>query len=215
MTLNKNRRKILFIMVIGIAITSIAFMRMGDNDKSLEATAKSNENSVAIINTSFGEITVELRDDKMPITTQNFVRLVDDGFYDGLIFHRVKDDFMIQAGRYFPNNTQRMSPYGTIELETHPDVHHIDGAISMARMAEPNTASAEFFICDGEQRSLDDDFLQQYGMRGYAAFGVVTNGIEVVRTIASTPHDESLEPNPGGGKPLSDIIINRITIESQ
>ncbi len=85
----------------------------------------------------------------------------------------------------------------------------------MARGSEPDTASAEFFICDGIQQGLDDEFLQQYGMRGYAAFGVVIEGIEVVREIASTPHDGSLEPNPGGGKPLTDIVINSVTIEAQ
>ena len=85
----------------------------------------------------------------------------------------------------------------------------------MARPTDIHGASAEFFICDGAQKSLDDDFLQQYGTRGYAAFGVVVEGIDVVRDIANTPHDGSFEPSPGGGKPLEDIIINSITIETQ
>lgn len=190
-------------------VTSFLFIGSGCLENGEE------KNRLAIIETSVGTITVELFEDKVPDTTGNFIKLAEDSFFDGVIFHRIKDDFMIQAGRYLPDGTQKFSPYGNINLETHPDVHHVDGAISMARGADPNTASAEFFICDGEQRSLDDDFLQQYGMRGYAAFGVVTNGTEVVRAIASVPHDESLEPNPGGGKPLQDIIITRITIESQ
>ena len=177
------------------------------------------KNRLAIIDTSKGTIKIELFEDKLPVTTENFIKLATDGFYDGLIFHRIKDDFMIQAGRYKPDGTQKNSPYGTIEFETHPDVLHVDGAISMARPVDINGAGAEFFICDGEQRTLDDDFLQQYGMRGYAAFGIVVEGIEVVREIASAPHDESLEPppdtNPGGGKPLEDIVINKINIEIQ
>lgn len=173
------------------------------------------KNRLAIIDTSKGTIKIELFEDKLPKTTENFIKLATDGFYDGLIFHRVKDDFMIQAGRYTPDGSQKTSPYGTIEFETDPDVKHVDGTISMARPTDINGASAEFFICDGVQRSLDDDYAQQYGYRGYAAFGVVIEGLEVVREIASAPHDGSLEPNPGGGKPLEDIIINSITIETQ
>ena len=113
---------------------------------------------------------------------------------------------MIQAGRYAPDGSQKTSPFGTIEFETHPDVQHVDGAISMARGTDYNSASAEFFICDEAQHFLDGE---------YAAFGVVIEGIEVVREIASTPHDGSLEPSPGGGTPLENIIINSITIETQ
>ncbi len=164
------------------------------------------KNQLAIIDTSEGTIKIKLFEDKLPITTENFIKLATDGFYDGLIFHRVKDDFMIQAGRYTPDGSQKTSPYGTIEFETHPDVQHVDGAISMARGTDLNSASAEFFICDGAQHLLDEQ---------YAAFGVVIEGLEVVEEIASTPHDESLEPSPGGGKPLEDIIINSITIETQ
>ena len=76
----------------------------------------------------------------------------------------------------------------------------------MARTSDPNSASSQFFICDGPQPNLDDS---------YAVFGVTIDGMDVVRDIADDPHDQSLEPNPGGGKPLEDIIINSITIEYQ
>jgi len=161
-------------------------------------------NSTAVIETSKGTITVELYEDKMPKTTDNFVKLANDGFYDGLIFHRIKDDFMIQAGLMYPNGTEKQSPYGEIDLETHPDATHVDGAISMARRQQPDTASAQFFICDGAQHFLDGQ---------YAAFGKVVDGMDVVRDIASAEHDGSLEPNPGGGQPLEDIVIESVTIE--
>ena len=167
---------------------------------------KDEKNRLAILDTSKGMIKIELFEDKLPITTENFIKLAKDGFYDGLIFHRVMDDFMIQAGQYAPNGSPKASPYGTIEFETDSDVKHVDGAISMARGADLDSASAQFFICDGTQQGLDGQ---------YAAFGVVVEGIEVVRDIADTPHDGSLEPSPGGGKPLEDIIINSITIETQ
>lgn len=161
-------------------------------------------NSTAIIETTEGTITVELYDDKMPKTTDNFKKIAKDGFYDGLIFHRIKDDFMIQAGLMYPNETTKQSPYGTISFESHQDVTHVDGAISMASTAPQTGGSAQFFICDGAQHFLDGS---------YAAFGKVIDGMDVVRAIASAEHDGSLEPNPGGGKPLEDIVIESITIE--
>ena len=187
-------------IVVGIVAASFVLMDI-ENGFEINA-ASSNVNSIAVINTSRGTIKVELYETKMPITTDNFIKLVNDGFYDGMIFYRISDGFMIQAGRYYSDGSQAFSPYGTIDLEIHPDVRHVDGAISMARSTDPNSASSEFFICDGSQPFLDG---------GYAAFGVVTEGIEVVRTIADQPHDNS---NPaGGGKPLEDIIIYSITIE--
>ena len=178
-------------------IVSVGLSGCADNDN--------NDNPVAVIDTTKGTIKVELFEDKLPKTTENFVKLVDDGFYDGLIFHRIKDNFMIQGGLQYPDGTTKSSPYGPIDLETHPDVQHVDGAISMARTAAPNSATSQFFICDGAQHLLDGQ---------YAAFGVVVDGIDVVRAIASAPHDGSLEPSPGGGKPLQDIIINSIVIGS-
>jgi len=169
-------------------------------------------NPVAIIDTSMGTIKVELRQDKAPNTCENFINLANDGFYDGVIFHRIKDDFMIQAGRDTQDGEVKTSPYGNIEFETHDDVKHVDGAISMASTDARVGGSAEFFICDGAQSGLDGN---------YAAFGVVIEGMDVVQAIAAAEHDGSLEPTPenpylpGGGKPLVDIIINSIIIENQ
>ncbi|NQT74089.1 MAG: peptidylprolyl isomerase [Chloroflexi bacterium] len=159
-------------------------------------------NPVVIMKTNYGDITIELFEDKVPVTVDNFVHLVKDGFYTDVVFHRISDDFMIQAGVLAADGTQKISPYGPINLEIHPEVRHIDGAISMARTNDPNSATSQFFICDGPQPFLDD---------GYAAFGVVTEGIEVVREIAAQPHDNS---NPaGGGIPLSPILIESIELK--
>ena len=148
-----------------------------------------------------GVIKVELYQDKMPITCNNFIKLADDGFYDGMIFYRIQDDFMIQAGRYFPDGSEDFSSYDNIVFEE-SDVKHVDGAISMASTGAKVGGSSEFFICDGKQTLLDGS---------YAAFGSTIEGIEVVRNIASQPHDGS---NPaGGGKPFTNIIINSIVIE--
>ena len=164
------------------------------------------QNPIAIIDTNKGIIQVELFEDKVPNTCENFIKLANDGFYDGLIFQRISDNFMIQGGLMYPDGSTKQSPYGTIDLEINPDVRHADGAISMGRTNDPNSATSQFFICDGSQPLLDDS---------YAVFGVTLNGMDVVRDIADDTHDQSLEPNPGGGRPLEDIIINSITIEFQ
>jgi len=187
----------LMIVLAMVASTIMVFNPFKGNEKTT--------NPIAVINTSMGTIRIDLFRDKMPITTANFINLANDGFYNGMIFHRISAGFMIQAGRYFPNGTQKFSPYGNIQFEN-SDVKHVDGAISMASSGAKVGGDAEFFICDGAQSFLDRD---------YAAFGVVINGIEVVRAIASAEHDSSFEPRPGGGKPRTDIIINSITIENE
>lgn len=140
----------------------------------------------AVIVTSQGEIEVELYPDKAPRTVANFLGLAKQGYYTGTIFHRVINDFMIQGGGFETDGRQKPSPLGTIPLEIDPALTHVDGAISMARPpGDPNTASSQFFICDGPQPNLNDAFLRQRGSQGYAVFGKVVRGIEVVRAIAA------------------------------
>ncbi len=191
----KTIRHFLLLVVIAAMVLVGALMTgCSDSDEP--------SNPVVIMKTNYGNITIELFEDKVPVTVGNFVHLVKDGFYSDVVFHRISDDFMIQAGVLAADGTQKISPYGPINLEIHPEVRHIDGTISMARTNDPNSATSQFFICDGPQPFLDD---------GYAAFGVVTEGTEVVREIAAQPHDNS---NPaGGGIPLSPILIESIELK--
>ena len=158
-------------------------------------------NPIAIINTSMGTIKVELFEEKVPNTVDNFVKLANSGFYDGLVFHRVIDDFMIQGGGFNSDGTQKQSPYGSIDLEINPEVRHVDGAIGMARTKDPNSATSQFYICDGEQSNLDDQ---------YAAFGITIEGINVVRDIALV---DTTTKNTMSDWPKNDVTINSITIE--
>lgn len=183
---------IVFIVVIAGAYV-VFFNNKDTSNNNLDA------NPIAIIDTSMGKIKVELYEDLMPITTANFVKLVNDGFYNGMIFHRIGENFMIQTGGYMPDGTQKSSPYGNIPFET-SDVRHVDGAISMASTGAKVGGSAQFFICDGAQPFLDGN---------YAAFGVTIEGIDVVSSIAAQPHTDF---GDGTGKPITDIIINSITI---
>ena len=155
----------------------------------------------ATIDTTEGIIKVKLFDDKAPNTVDNFIKLANDGFYNDIVFHRVIDDFMIQGGGYHANGTLKESPYGTIDLEIHEDLRHLDGAIAMARTNNPNSATSQFYICDGPQSYLDAD---------YAVFGVVTEGINVIRSIASVSTETKYSMQ---NWPTDDILINSIVIE--
>ena len=188
----------LILIVIIVAVIAVVV------SQNLLSPSNNNEpegNPIALFDTSFGTFKVELYQDKMPETVENFVTLVNDGFYNGVIFHRIGDNFMIQTGGYYPNGTRKTSPYGNIPFET-SDVKHVDGAISMASTGAKVGGSNEFFICDGAQSFLDGN---------YAAFGVVIEGMGVVQTIAAQPHAEGSD---GTGKPDTDIIINNIIILS-
>ena len=158
--------------------------------------------TIVQIETNKGAIKIGLYDDKAPITTANFIKYVNDGFYDGLIFHRVMDDFMIQGGGFYPDLTQKTPTYPSINLEIKPELKHVDGAVAMARQGEDmtdpdyfNTASSQFYICDGAQHGLDGY---------YAVFGQVIGGMDVVRAIASVPTQDNV--------PVVDVIIISVTI---
>jgi cyclophilin family peptidyl-prolyl cis-trans isomerase len=166
-----------------------------------------NTNSIAVMNTTMGAILIELYEDKTPITTANFIKLTNDGFYNGLVFHRVIDDFVIQGGGYYPDGTEKISPYGPIDLEINPAVHHLDGTIGMARTVDPNSATSQFFIDDGAQPYLEPNGSDP---NGYAAFGRVVKGIDVVRAIAKV--DTMTKYGFMEDWPVNDVIIESITI---
>ena len=151
-------------------------------------------NRIAEFNTNKGNFKIELFEDKAPITTKNFIKLANEGFYDGLIFHRVIQDFMIQGG--CPDGTGRGGPGYTIKDEFHPDLKHdCEGILSMAN-AGPNTGGSQFFITVAPTPWLD---------KHHSVFGKVIEGIDVVIDISKAQKDRM-------DKPLSDVIINKIEI---
>ena len=135
---------------------------------------------VAIV-TNLGTIEIAVDPVHAPITVKNFLRLVDKKFYDGGTFFRAVPTFMIQGG----NQARETANDATIPLESplKTGLRNVDGAISMARRADPNSADTEFFICDGNQPTLDGSMTQP----GYAAFGHVTKNMALVRRIARLP----------------------------
>ena len=193
--LKKNKIMLMFIaLILVVSVIAAVFFLFLNKEKN---------NPVAVIETSEGVIKVELYQKKMPVTVDNFIKLVKNDFYNGLVFHRVIDDFMIQGGGFYPNGTRKESPFGPIKLETNPWVKHVDGAISMARTSDPDSATSQFFICDGPQPHLDGQ---------YAAFGKVIQGIDVVRKIASM---QTTEKYGHSDWPVEDVIIKSIVIEDQ
>lgn len=146
------------------------------------------------------KIKLELYPDKAPITCANFEKLVREGFYDGLIFHRVIKGFMIQGGD--PQGTgmggAKEKIKGEFAMNGVPnDLKHTRGVISMARSMNPNSASSQFFIMHKDAPHLDGQ---------YAAFGKVVEGIEAVDEIAETKTDYN-------DRPLSDIKMKKVYIE--
>jgi len=121
-----------------------------------------------VISTGKGNIELELYPGKMPITVDNFLKLTNDGFYNGLTFHRV-EHWVVQGGDPKGNGTG--GPGWTIKLETHPDLKNVRGAVAMARSAHPDSAGSQFYIL-----KTDADWLNGQ----YAVFGKVTNGMDVV-----------------------------------
>lgn len=149
------------------------------------------------IETSKGDMYADLYSKQAPKTVENFVTLTRKGFYDGLIFHRVIPDFMIQTGD--PTGTGRGGPGYTFSDEFSPELrHNKPGVFSMAN-AGPNTNGSQFFITDVATPWLDDH---------HSIFGQVTQGLEVVKQIARVPSDDQ-------NKPLEPVTMKKVTILSE
>ncbi len=145
-----------------------------------ETAGEEDKKTIVRIETERGDIVAELFDETMPITAGNFLLLVDEGFYDGLTFHRVEPGFVIQGGD--PHGDGSGGPGFSIPLETNPQVAHDRGILSMARTMDPDSAGSQFFICLGGPDSVGH-LDPGPGNPGYAAFGRVIEGMDVVDAI--------------------------------
>lgn len=176
-----------------------------NNDLESETTIESSgELPIATIKVKdFGIIKAELYPDKAPNTVNNFISLANSGFYDGLIFHRVIEGFMNQGGD--PDGIGTGGPGYSIKGEfsnngyTKNDLKHTAGVLSMARSNDADSAGSQFFIMAEEAPYLDGD---------YAAFGKVTEGMDVVEAINSVETDRN-------DKPLKDVVIESITVDTK
>lgn len=143
---------------------------------------------IVLMETSLGNVKIELDPEKAPVTVKNFLEYVNGGFYDGTIFHRVIPGFMVQGGGFTPDRKQKPTRVA-IKNEAGNGLKNDRGTIAMARTADPNSATAQFFINvvnnDGLNRPSPDGF-------GYAVFGRVVEGMDVVDRIVSV---KTINPN--------------------
>jgi len=153
---------------------------------------------IAVIETTMGTIKIKLFPTKAPKTVENFVGLIEKGYYDGIIFHRVIPDFMIQGGDPTGTGMGGESLWGgKFEDEFSPDLKNIQGALSMAN-AGPNTNGSQFFIVHAEATPWLDG--------AHSVFGQVFEGMDVVDAIAKVERD-------GRDKPTTDVMMEKVTVE--
>jgi peptidyl-prolyl cis-trans isomerase B (cyclophilin B) len=158
------------------------------------------------LETNYGVIVIELNSEKAPNTVANFLSYVNDGFYDGTIFHRVIKDFMVQGGGFTEEFVQK-TPKAPIQNEANNGLSNVRGSLAMARTGDPHSATAQFFI-----NTVDNNFLDFRGESGaawgYAVFGQVIEGMDVVDAIREVSTGTQ---NGHGDVPNEIVMINTAT----
>ncbi|MBM4217805.1 MAG: peptidyl-prolyl cis-trans isomerase [Gammaproteobacteria bacterium] len=156
--------------------------------------------------TRAGEFTVELYEKEAPESCANFLRYIDDGHFDGTLFHRVIPGFMIQGGGFAPGMDQKDTRSPILNEATN-GLENLRGTLAMARTSDVHSATSQFFI-----NLVDNDFLNhQPGNYGYAVFGRVTAGMDVVDAIAEVP---TTRRHGHGDVPVDDVVIDSVTREN-
>ena len=202
--MNSVKNAAYFILISSILLSgSLCFGEEAKSDKS--------SNPVVVIETSKGNITVELFREKAPKTVQNFLEYVDSGYFNGTIFHRVIKDFMIQGGGFTENMVEKSGLKAPIENEATNGLKNEAGTLAMARTSEVNSATSQFFI-----NTKNNAFLNHSGSDadsyGYAVFGKVTKGMSVVYKI------EGVETGSKGiheDVPTKPVTIKSIHLEAE
>ncbi len=157
------------------------------------------------LKTNIGSIVIELNEEKAPKTSENFIQYVKYGFFDGTIFHRVINNFMVQGGGFEPGMVEKTT-CASIENEANNGLSNVIGSIAMARTMDPHSASAQFFINVADNKFLDHPCEDGWG---YCVFGKVTEGMDVVKKM------EGVETTNRMGHqdvPADDLVIEQATI---
>ena len=163
-----------------------------------------NTNPIVVIETTKGNIEVELNPTKAPLTVKNFEAYVSSGFYEGTIFHRVIPGFMIQGGGFLPDGSQK-DTLPAISIESNNGLSNLTGTIAMARTNDPNSATSQFFI-----NTVDNKFLDYSNSSnpGYTVFGKVISGMDVVHSIEKS--STSIKLGIYQDWPVDDIKITKV-----
>lgn len=159
------------------------------------------------LQTNHGSITIELDANNTPVTAENFLQLAKSGFYDGVIFHRVMDGFMIQGGGFNPDMHQKTGQ-PTIQNEANKSLANKRGTLAMARTSDPHSASTQFFI-----NVVDNNFLnfksESVNGWGYCVFGKVTEGMDVVDKITKVP---TTMRSGHENVPVESVVIEKVVV---
>jgi peptidyl-prolyl cis-trans isomerase B (cyclophilin B) len=201
MSFNKffNSRAAAFLSAVILVLASIGV-----------ATANSGDKVMVEMHTSKGLITLELDAEKAPVTVANFIEYVNSGHFDGTIFHRVIPGFVIQGGG-LESGMKEKPTQAPIENEADNGLKNVTGSICMARTNDPHSATSQFFINLKDNQFLDHTEKSPQGW-GYAVFGQVTGGMDVVEAIAAVQTG-----NAGFHQdvPVEDIVVEKVTITDQ
>ena len=203
-----SKIQITALIIIVTAVASIFFLSpIGQKDQT-EYYPEEDQMSLVTISTSAGDIHLELDADNAPITVANFLKLAEDGYYSGTIFHRIIEGFMVQGGGLDENMAPKPTNTDPIQNEANNGLKNDRGSIAMARTMDPHSATGQFFI-----NHKDNDFLNHTAETsqgwGYAVFGSVIDGMDIVDQIAL-----STTSTVGGyaDAPLEPTIINSVTV---
>lgn len=203
-----SKIQIAVLIIIVTAVASIFFLSPIDQKDQTEYHPEEDQMSLVTISTSAGDIHLELDADNAPITVANFLKLAEDRYYSGTIFHRIIDGFMVQGGGLDENMTPKPTNTDPIQNEANNGLKNDRGSIAMARTMDPHSATGQFFI-----NHKDNDFLNHTAETsqgwGYAVFGSVIDGMDVVDQIAL-----STTSTVGGyaDAPLEPTVINSVTV---
>ena len=203
-----SKIQIAVLIIIVTSVASIFFLSPIDQKDQTEYHPEEDQMSLVTISTSAGDIHLELDADNAPITVANFLKLAEDGYYSDTIFHRIIDGFMVQGGGLDENMTPKPTNTDPIQNEANNGLKNDRGSIAMARTMDPHSATGQFFI-----NHKDNDFLNHTSETsqgwGYAVFGSVIDGMDVVDQIAL-----STTSTVGGyaDAPLEPTVINSVTV---
>ena len=203
-----SKIQITVLIIIVTAVALIFFLSPIDQKDQTEYYPEEDQMSLVTISTSAGEIHLELDADNAPITVANFLKLAEDGYYAGTIFHRIIEGFMVQGGGLDEDMSPKPTNTDPIQNEANNGLKNDRGTIAMARTMDPHSATGQFFI-----NHKDNDFLNHTAETsqgwGYAVFGSVIDGMDVVDQIAL-----STTSTVGGyaDAPLEPTIIRSVTV---
>ena len=203
-----SKIQIAVLIIIVTAVASIFFLSPIDQKDQTDYYPEEDQMSLVTISTSAGDIHLELDADNAPITVANFLKLAEDGYYSGTIFHRIIDGFMVQGGGLDENMAPKPTNTDAIQNEANNGLKNDRGSIAMARTMDPHSATGQFFI-----NHKDNDFLNHTAETsqgwGYTVFGSVIDGMDVVDQIAL-----STTSTVGGyaDAPLEPTVINSVTV---